>query len=253
MKYLTYILMALILVSCGRDAEEKARREAEEKAREDSIKALIEAARLEGEEKARIELKKQQLVDEEKAKLEREERAISNKLDTEQLNAEEIKALQDKKKQWAEEKDASAMIIRRVIIEKLPMTKINGAGWDANDGPDMFFKLIRTGKNKEDVIYKSPVKDNISPALFPVIWNERIEINLDKADLNDNFILKVFDHDLAQPQEELMASVKFNIRSFIHKTDGPDRERIRLNYYDREARPMDEKRELSVRLELEWE
>lgn len=86
------------------------------------------------------------------------------------------------------------VFLQRVIIDEIPFVDENGAGWDLNSGPDVFFTIIDSAGNV--IIDGSSSRvDNVTPSMLPLSWQFTPELEFQKSSWNKTYFIRVWDWD----------------------------------------------------------
>jgi len=101
------------------------------------------------------------------------------------------------------------VFLQRVIVDQIPFTDNNGAGWDLASGPDLYFTIIDSARN---VVYAtSSYYNNLTPSGLPVQWDFSPELQFLKSSWNKTYFIDLWDYDVANNDDEIGFTDGFKI------------------------------------------
>ncbi|MBS4013457.1 MAG: PKD domain-containing protein [Bacteroidetes bacterium] len=80
--------------------------------------------------------------------------------------------------------------LNKITLTGMPFTNSQGAGWDSNSGPDVYFEIFTGGGTS---IYKSDIRWDILPSYLPINFTEYFPISF--SDFTHTYAIKLFDYD----------------------------------------------------------
>lgn len=102
------------------------------------------------------------------------------------------------------------VFLQRVIVDQIPFTDNNGAGWDLTTGPDLYFTLIDSVYNVYATAQSSYYSD-LTPSSLPVQWEFSPELEFLKSSWNKTYFIDLWDYDVGSNDDEIGFTAGFKI------------------------------------------
>jgi len=94
------------------------------------------------------------------------------------------------------------VFLQRVIVDQIPFTDNNGAGWDLASGPDLYFVYATA---------QSSYYGNLTPSSLPVQWDFSPEMEFLKSSWNKTYFIDLWDYDAGSNDDEIGFTDGFKI------------------------------------------
>lgn len=107
--------------------------------------------------------------------------------------------------------------ITKVTLTAIPFTTTSGAGWDTNDGPDIFFQIQNiNGTSLFDIRNTFYVVNNVVPANLPIEWS--LTTPFDITDLTQWKFIHFYDYDTTSANDD-MSYASFLLSNYTSGTN----------------------------------
>lgn len=133
--------------------------------------------------------------------------------------------------------------IKKLYVLSFPFTDpATGAGWDSNDGPDVFFRFIDTNNNNNAVLLDT--KDyriqNVTQSMLPIYWSWNSSSYWNIPTLDDYLFIDLWDYD-PYSNNDYIGYVSYNMSNYMTVQ----------NHYPGEI--ILNQNNISIKLEIIWQ
>jgi hypothetical protein len=132
--------------------------------------------------------------------------------------------------------------IKRLYVNTMPfIDPSTGSGWDSNDGPDVFFRLLDTNANHNNVLLgvASTRIQNVTPSMLPISWYWNSGSYWQIPTLNEFYFIDLIDYD-PYSNNDYIGYVSYNMANYMTVRNHYPTE-ITLNQNN-----------ITIKLEVEW-